>query len=88
MIEPNIHSITLSRRFSACCWLAEVKVTGAFCSKSSSTFANVKRLNMIRISPKEIGFSLAQHIADFRVAQNGNGKARRPDALRPKMCGI
>jgi hypothetical protein len=69
-----------TRRFSACYCFADVEVAGAFCSKSSSTFANVKRINMIRISSNEIGSSLAQHITGFRAAQSGSGEetARRP----------
>jgi hypothetical protein len=48
----------------------------AFCLKSSFAFAKVKQINMIRLSPKEIGSASAPRVTDVRVARNGDEEAR------------
>jgi hypothetical protein len=84
ILEPDC-TVQLCRAAIQYCF-ADVEVAGVFDSKSSSTFAIVKRINKIRISSKEIGSSPAQAGHRFRVVQNDNGEARRQTPLSQRKC--
>ena len=58
-----------TRSFGARCYSTDVEVADTFCFKMITRVYEVKRINMILLSPREIGLSFSPHIPDFQVVK-------------------